>query len=555
MNFRLRSMTEEGAGSETEPERRGLRRWWYRARLRLRPRNWRLRRRRVAEAEKELPPNLLIISDLHLGEDCKPEVHMTYLRRLVTLERKLVDFLEYYSEVRLGGRPWRLIINGDMVDFMHVHLVPEDWGEDPDVGPTEEERRFGLGTGPRAVDRKLRRILARHPSVFLRLARFVEAGNELVVIAGNHDVEFHWPQVQEQFKQRLAELVGEESRERVLNGITVHPWFYCEPGLIYVEHGHQYDATASWDALLDPRPNRSDGELELNLSSASIRYFVNLNPQMDPHGKSDWSMRQFLVWAISQGLAKSLRIAYYYGYLSWRLINLWRQYGHEGRVRRRALHLERLYKMAESFGLPAEVVLRLDELRRQPITATLWGVLRVTYVDRLLIMGGTMAIAVAAWTLLGPFWAAGTSAVAVVAALWLSRREGRKRNLDPAHWMPATAAKIQRQVDVPVVVFGHTHNAAQEPLEGGAWYFNTGTWIDGQDAGDGVPFTHLLVERTEAGVQAGMYRWQERRSVPLFDSAPAVIPWPPCAVEEEREDGSSATPQGAPPVMPPPRCA
>src|SRR3954454_7089197 len=73
-----------------------------------------------------LDKNILVISDLHLGEDLRPGgANVSYLRHLATLERELEKFLAHYTEHRLDGRPWRLVVNGDMVDFMSVMILPE----------------------------------------------------------------------------------------------------------------------------------------------------------------------------------------------------------------------------------------------------------------------------------------------------------------------------------------------------------------------------------------------------------------------------------------------
>src|SRR5207248_890382 len=110
-------------------------------------------------------PNILVISDLHLGEDVKPKPHSVgYLRHLARLEREIESFLDHYTRSRHDGRPWRLIINGDMVDFMSVCILPSG-GE----GVSEDERRFGLGAGPQQTRLKLEHVIERHPGVFRRL--------------------------------------------------------------------------------------------------------------------------------------------------------------------------------------------------------------------------------------------------------------------------------------------------------------------------------------------------------------------------------------------------
>src|SRR5688572_5672617 len=114
--------------------------------------------------------NLLIISDLHLGEDIKPATRMGQLRHMVLLERELEAFLAHYSKVRHDGRPWRLVVNGDMVDFLAVCLLPQE-GEldaetrqEADAHP--EDHVYGLGNRPSAAKNKMLRVLARHPGVF-----------------------------------------------------------------------------------------------------------------------------------------------------------------------------------------------------------------------------------------------------------------------------------------------------------------------------------------------------------------------------------------------------
>jgi hypothetical protein len=103
------------------------------------------------------------------------------------------------------------------------------------------------------------------------------------------------------------------------------------------------------------------------------------------------------------------------------------------------------------------------------------------------------------------------------------------RDAPPGHLRDA-AAKVAELVEVPLVVFGHTHEEVVEPLArpgGPGWYFNTGTWI--------AVFTHdVLVPRERVqltflrvrGAEAELLRYSPGRGGAL----PVVL------LEEEPRD-------------------
>src|SRR5262249_53882183 len=120
----------------------------------------------------DLDKNILVISDLHLGEDLRPGVaNVSYLRHLVRLERELESFLSYYTTHRLDGRPWQLVVNGDMVDFMSVMILAD--GDAAGAPDDPEDKLYGLGFGERQSQKKLERVIVRHKGVFGKLAEFV----------------------------------------------------------------------------------------------------------------------------------------------------------------------------------------------------------------------------------------------------------------------------------------------------------------------------------------------------------------------------------------------
>src|SRR5205823_4534973 len=71
----------------------------------------------------ERPHNLLAISDLHLGCDLRPGNRLDKPR---PADGPLASFLRHHAAQREGGKPWRLILNGDIVDFVAITLVPKE---------------------------------------------------------------------------------------------------------------------------------------------------------------------------------------------------------------------------------------------------------------------------------------------------------------------------------------------------------------------------------------------------------------------------------------------
>ena len=68
--------------------------------------------------------NLVVLSDVHLGEDLMPGCPAETRRHVDMAETAMVDFIRHLARWRVDGRPWRLVINGDLADFMTVQVSP-----------------------------------------------------------------------------------------------------------------------------------------------------------------------------------------------------------------------------------------------------------------------------------------------------------------------------------------------------------------------------------------------------------------------------------------------
>src|SRR6185312_10244284 len=468
---------------------------------------------------KQLDKNILVISDLHLGEDLRPGgANVSYLPHLAKLERELEKFLAHYTAHRLDDRPWRLVVNGDMVDFMSVMILPEAEEKDND----EEDRLYGLGFGERQSQKKMERVIARHQGVFKRLGEFVAAGNELVIVVGNHDVEFHYPQVQQTLVEWLSGLtlgmgVDDPARAEFATRVSFCPWFYYKEDLIYIEHGHQYDEYCSFDYLLHPvtaapewkkkdRSLNKKSRIALSVAHAGMRYFANQIPDYDPHTAELWGFGDYMKWAWAQGLRGGLRLAYTYGLLVWRLVEMW--YSLRGvEAERRNLHHERLKELSAHLQMSEEKLLALDSLRREPVTRRFWKLLAALFIDRVLL--GVAALVTASLLVghLHGLWKAVGALATLVAFACVNQALNHVRLESSANKLRATTKLIQGLICAPLIVFGHSHTPERVPLANGGTYFNTGTWAS-EDAEQS--FTHLMVVSDENGApKAELKQWRD----------------------------------------------
>lgn len=192
--------------------------------------------------------DMLLISDFHFGSYLKPRMRGEYVHLAARIDEVLPRFLDHYA--RFG--PWQLIINGDFIDFWNIELAGEG-GRD---GAREGE--------PLAICR-LHAAFDVYPGVEDALIRFLEAGNTVVFVTGNHDAELFYLGVRAAIQARFeGGMVAAESRAPVTATGTfrlddvfsgrVHfvSWFFHEAEGVWIEHGHLFDAACMTTDQLSP---------------------------------------------------------------------------------------------------------------------------------------------------------------------------------------------------------------------------------------------------------------------------------------------------------------
>ncbi len=457
--------------------------------------------------------NILVVSDLHFGEELLPGASFERRRAIEIGANAFVEFLRYHAVRRRDGRPWRLVIAGDLFDFMSV-AVPRL----PDRPPkTADERRFGLGRGALTGVERLRRICERQRTVLAELGRFAAAGHQVDIIVGNHDVELLAPEVAAELSQQLL-LAGVDAR--AVARIRVVPWFVHVPGVAWIEHGHIYDEGCSFEFNLAPMDPK-DGWLIYNADYAATRYLGTAVPEIDPHAIEDWSFWGYMQYALQNGPRHTGRLWLAYGRF---VASLFRaralHKSYRRRERRRREHRRRMLEVAEQGGISIDAAAAIDRLARTPMTVSMRRLGRMLMLDRFGLGIGVLVTIVALLIFTPMLWALLGSLLAIGIAAAITRWLGKHLVLSQLP-MRAVPQRIRKLVDAPVVVFGHTHDPRWQKLRGGGLYVNAGTWLPATRPGIRRCFTHVFIAPSASGgaPHVELRQWREGTTQPFDASA------------------------------------
>jgi UDP-2,3-diacylglucosamine pyrophosphatase LpxH len=454
--------------------------------------------------------NILVVSDLHFGEQLLPGASSERRRAVELGEQAFRDFLRYHAVRRLDGRPWRLVIAGDLFDFMSVVLRATR--EMP--ARTADERRNGLSRGVRTGVVRMARLCEAHHALLGELVRFVRAGHSIDIIVGNHDIELLAPEVVAELERHLREAGADD---RTAPRIRVVPWFVYVPGVTWIEHGHVYDEGCSFEFNLAPTDPK-DGRLVFNADYAAVRYLGAAVPDLDPHGIEEWGFWGYLRYAADQGIRSFGRLFVAYTRFIWAMLAVRTMHqSYKRRDARRRVHRERLAQVAREGGLTIEAASAIDRLARTPLTVSWRRLCRLLVLDRWGLLAGTF-LAIVGLLVFAPLaWAIVGIVVAIATAVGIQRWLG-KHHVTSQLPMRAVPQRLRRYVEAPVIVFGHTHDPRWQPLRSGGVYVNSGTWLPATKPGLRRSFTHVRIQpRPGEAPLCELRQWREGGSQP-FDA-------------------------------------
>jgi len=418
--------------------------------------------------------NTIVVSDLHLS-DAEPSHPMNplwkrYKRRRHFVDRTFRDFLEYISSMAVGAV--ELVFAGDTFDFDSVMKLPKH------LSASWLERRRGLAAEESKSRYKIEVILHDHVLWVEALRNFILRGHRIIFVIGNHDVELHWPSVQETIISRLR--LPEELRANV----RFCEWYFVSNKDTLIEHGNQYDAYCVAANPIHPLIKIGPKVVvRLPFGNLAGKFMLNGMGLMNPHVDSSFiksSLREYFIFYYKYVIRTQPLLMWDWAWSAAVTLVYSVSEGLLPAMRDPLMVPTRVADIAAKANTAPMTALSLRELHVHPAAFSPMKMLRELWLDRLLflvlILIGSIQFfgllnivsTVSIWWFLIP--------VAILIPVFLSYAQSVDSELEKtqivSRQMTPYSAKI---VGVNRVIHGHIHREAHTKIDG-VEYLNTGTW-------------------------------------------------------------------------------
>ena len=279
---------------------------------------------------------VIVVSDLHLSGGQYSENGTYRATENFFYDEEFANFLKYL-EKNQSEKPWKLIINGDFIDFIRLTECPtpkeyDYWknilkgvGINMEIGDfdvSDRERDLGLKTHEYKSVWKMDFIGNAHPKFFKALAQFVDKGNKLVIVKGNHDAEFYWDKVRLKLKRLILNQLNlnplDPKAKKLSEHIEICDKAYILENKIYIEHGHQYEEITSIDK--PTLGQDKNDELTLPYGSFINRYLINKVELIAPFVDNIKPPTAYIDAIFKNYPVRSIKILFKYLPLTWEIL-------------------------------------------------------------------------------------------------------------------------------------------------------------------------------------------------------------------------------------------
>lgn len=427
---------------------------------------------------KEFPKygfTTLVVSDLHLTEeheiDPKNPLWKKYKTKDFFFDQKFKDWLEFM--VAESEEPIELVLNGDIFDFDSITNMPKS----PSYRVSVFEKTRTLFSQLEKSLFKMDVIINTHPIWIEALSDFVEAGNRVVFIVGNHDLELHYPEVQRMVRKSIVK------DNAFKENLKFCEWFYISHEDTHIEHGNQYDPYCVFQTPLTPFVKvRNDIRVRIPFGNMVTRYMVNVMGFFNPHSEENYVMTftQYLKFFLNYLLKKQPMVIWTWFHSS--MIILFRSV--LDRLRNSIVDpftMERkIEEIAEKSNSTPRAVRELSFIAVEPAVSTPWKLAKVLWLDKAFIFLVAVLIVLQVFLILDQlihvqfYWM--LIPLLLSAPFFIFYSTTSKNELvgtkdakeEILRWIGAITETTR-------VVFGHTHHVKHEIL-GSIEYLNPGSW-------------------------------------------------------------------------------
>lgn len=479
---------------------------------------------------------IYVVSDLHITQaringKTSPQTD-------TPADDAFTGFMKYLSR-KVPPAQGMLIINGDFIDFLRITGRPETdedfikWKEmlgkigikrsvdSLKSSISRQEMKYGLNTDDFKSVWKLYIVSREHPSIFHALMQWIEKGNRLVIVKGNHDLEFYWPAVRNFMRLILSGHSddGEGSPEGFLLKRIFPNLLFIDDALIidgryYIEHGHKYDryCHSIGGPLL-----KNKKEINMPFGSFFNRYLLNHIELAYPPFKNVRLKRSILPLLVEKRFFVGLRKLFenipplflvipmrYYRYLFGRVLMIVL-----------TVFLPLLYAMDKFWNIIEPLTLRLDAEDDSPSRRGS-GILKIPGQSMLENFG------------------------LFIISFILSRGSSYIQLEEPNSLYQYARRKFSENKDYRLITFGHTHNPEVFSQEE-QWFINTGSWIPtvelfSSEKKKDNSCTYMYLPRDGKKERDGdgkkdreagfLLQWDRDRDLPVLVAAAGWIPKP-----------------------------
>lgn len=297
-----------------------------------------------------------VLSDLHLAEGNLDRGRCLGTENFFSDQEfaSLLDQLhsDYFTT---ESGPLCLILNGDVIDFIRITVVPvtqhelDIWeGRIKILKPSfklpvdcvsAKEKNYGLKTNDYKCIWKLMKCFEGHPVFFQALSLWLRHGHQLIINIGNHDPEWYWPLVQDYFRlhMKLLSNIGPEQAQSFDGRISFSKKAFPVYDKIWIDHGHNYENMTSIDPdyeydLVAPKhklfkgkhiqAEKAEHEKELFIPFGSFfnRYFIN-KLELDFPYIDNLTIKGSAFKALTdENFGKVAKIIYHFGWYALRIV-------------------------------------------------------------------------------------------------------------------------------------------------------------------------------------------------------------------------------------------